>query len=106
MTLRRNGSGLRRRCFNETVGTHRALLRFAGRTAFARERNDCRARISSHHFGTVHFFGRLGGYADLESVMNQKPPLVIIDVSNPAAFSGNGSIIVLEYTSVSIWLKS
>jgi hypothetical protein len=38
--------------------------------------------------------------------MNQKPPLVIIDVSNPAAFSGNGSIIVLEYTSVSIWLKS
>ena len=30
--------------------------------------------------------------------MNQKAPLIIIDVSNPAAFSGKGSIIVLEYT--------
>ena len=29
--------------------------------------------------------------------MNQKAPLIIIDVSNPAAFSGKGSIIVLEY---------
>jgi hypothetical protein len=30
--------------------------------------------------------------------MNQKAPLIIINVSNPAAFSGKGSIIVLEYT--------
>jgi hypothetical protein len=30
--------------------------------------------------------------------MNQKAPLIIITVSNPAAFSGKGSIIVLEYT--------
>jgi len=31
-------------------------------------------------------------------MMNHKAPLIIIDVSNPAAFSGEGSIIVLEYT--------
>lgn len=30
--------------------------------------------------------------------MNQKAPLIIINVSNPAAFLGKGSIIVLEYT--------
>ncbi|MGX1353008.1 hypothetical protein AB7M49_006617 [Bradyrhizobium elkanii] len=30
--------------------------------------------------------------------MNQKHPLIIINVSNPAAFSGKGSLIVLEYT--------
>lgn len=30
--------------------------------------------------------------------MSQKQPLIIINVSNPAAFSGQGSIIVLEYT--------
>lgn len=30
--------------------------------------------------------------------MDQKAPLIIINVSNPAAFSGKGSIIVLEYT--------
>ncbi|MGL3214218.1 hypothetical protein [Bradyrhizobium sp. BR 1433] len=27
-----------------------------------------------------------------------KPPLIILDVSNPAAFSGTDSIIILEYT--------
>ncbi|WP_342712768.1 hypothetical protein AAFG13_17390 [Bradyrhizobium sp. B124] len=31
--------------------------------------------------------------------MIQKPPLIVLDVSNPAAFSGKGSIIVLEYTN-------
>ena len=30
--------------------------------------------------------------------MNQKAPLIIIEVSNRAPFSGRGSIIVLEYT--------
>ena len=30
--------------------------------------------------------------------MDQKAPLIIINVSNPAAFSGKGSIIALEYT--------
>ena len=30
--------------------------------------------------------------------MDQKAPLIIINVSNPAAFSGKGSLIVLEYT--------
>ncbi|MGY4312567.1 hypothetical protein [Bradyrhizobium sp. JR3.5] len=30
--------------------------------------------------------------------MSQKQPLIIINVSNPAAFSGKGSLIVLEYT--------
>ena len=37
--------------------------------------------------------------------MNQKAPLFIIDVSNPAAFSGKGSIIVLEYTDEDAALK-
>jgi hypothetical protein len=37
--------------------------------------------------------------------MNQKAPLIIIDVSNPAAFSGKGSIIVLEYTDEDAALK-
>jgi hypothetical protein len=37
--------------------------------------------------------------------MNQKAPLVIIDVSNPAAFSGKGSIIVLEYVDEDAALK-
>lgn len=32
------------------------------------------------------------------TTMTQKPPLIILNVSNPAAFSGKGSIIVLEYT--------
>jgi len=30
--------------------------------------------------------------------MSQKQPLIIINVSNPAAFSGKGSLTVLEYT--------
>ncbi|MFB9267712.1 hypothetical protein [Bradyrhizobium sp. CCBAU 53421] len=30
--------------------------------------------------------------------MTRKAPLIILNVSNPAAFSGKGSIIVLEYT--------
>lgn len=34
-----------------------------------------------------------------------KAPLIIIDVSNPAAFSGKGSIIVLEYTDEDAALK-
>jgi hypothetical protein len=38
-------------------------------------------------------------------MMNQKAPLIIIDVSNPAAFSGEGSIIVLEYTDEDAALK-
>jgi hypothetical protein len=38
-------------------------------------------------------------------VMNQKAPSIIIDVSNPAAFSGKGSIIVLEYTDEDAALK-
>jgi hypothetical protein len=38
-------------------------------------------------------------------MMNQKAPLIIIDVSNPAAFSGKGSIIVLEYTDEDAALK-
>jgi hypothetical protein len=38
--------------------------------------------------------------------MNQKAPVVIIDVSNPAAFSGKGSIIVLEYTDEDAALKA
>jgi hypothetical protein len=37
--------------------------------------------------------------------MNQKAPLIIIDVSNPASFSGKGSIIVLEYTDEDAALK-
>jgi hypothetical protein len=37
--------------------------------------------------------------------MNQKAPLIIIDVSNPAAFSGKGSIIVLEYRDEDAALK-
>jgi hypothetical protein len=32
------------------------------------------------------------------TTMAHKPPLIILNVSNPAAFSGKGSIIVLEYT--------
>lgn len=38
--------------------------------------------------------------------MNQEAPLIIIDVSNPAAFSGKGSIIVLEYTDEGAALKA
>ena len=38
--------------------------------------------------------------------MDQKTPLIIIDVSNPAAFSGKGSIIVLEYTDEGAALKA
>ena len=30
--------------------------------------------------------------------MMQKAPLIIINVSNPVAFDGKGSIIILEYT--------
>jgi hypothetical protein len=30
--------------------------------------------------------------------MIQRPPLIVISVCNPAAFSGKGSIILLEYT--------
>jgi hypothetical protein len=37
--------------------------------------------------------------------MNQRAPLVIIHVSNPAAFSGKGSIIMLEYTDEDAALK-
>jgi hypothetical protein len=37
--------------------------------------------------------------------MNQKAPVIIIHVSNPAAFSGKGSIIVLEYTDEGAALK-
>ncbi|MCD9112992.1 hypothetical protein [Bradyrhizobium japonicum] len=32
--------------------------------------------------------------------------MIIIDVSNPAAFSGKGSIIVLEYTDEGAALKA
>ncbi|MBR0755624.1 hypothetical protein JQ604_25885 [Bradyrhizobium jicamae] len=32
--------------------------------------------------------------------MSKNPPLIIVTVSNPAAFSGKGSVIVLEYTDV------
>jgi hypothetical protein len=37
--------------------------------------------------------------------MNQKAPVIIIDVSNPAAFSGKGSMIVVEYTDEDAALK-
>jgi hypothetical protein len=37
--------------------------------------------------------------------MNQKAPLIIISVSNPAAFSGKGSIIFLEYIDEDAALK-
>jgi len=72
---------------------------------FAGERNDCRANTSSHHLWAVHFFGRLGVYVDTELVMDQKAPLIIISVSNPTAFSGKGSIIILEYIDVDAALK-
>jgi hypothetical protein len=37
--------------------------------------------------------------------MDQKAPLIIISVSNPTAFSGKGSIIILEYIDVDAALK-
>ncbi|WP_049823938.1 hypothetical protein [Bradyrhizobium sp. WSM2254] len=37
--------------------------------------------------------------------MNQKAPLIIIHVSNPDAFAGKGSIIVLEFTDEDAVLK-
>ncbi|MBR0706278.1 MULTISPECIES: hypothetical protein [Bradyrhizobium] len=37
--------------------------------------------------------------------MSQKQPLIVINVSNPAAFSGQSSIIVLEYTDEDAAMK-
>ena len=37
--------------------------------------------------------------------MDQKAPLIIISVSNPTAFSGKGSIILLEYMDEDAALK-
>jgi hypothetical protein len=37
--------------------------------------------------------------------MDQKAPLIIISVSSPTAFSGKGSIIILEYIDVDAALK-
>jgi len=37
--------------------------------------------------------------------MNQKAPLIIVTVSNPTAFSGEGSIIFLEYVDEDAALK-
>ncbi|MGY3533890.1 MULTISPECIES: hypothetical protein [Bradyrhizobium] len=37
--------------------------------------------------------------------MSQKGPLVIVNVVNPDAFAGKGSIIVLEYASADTAMK-
>ena len=37
--------------------------------------------------------------------MNQKSSFIILDVSNPAAFSRRGGLIVLEFTDVVAALK-
>ena len=37
--------------------------------------------------------------------MTQKEPLIVINVSNPTAFSGRGSLIVLEFSNEKSALK-
>lgn len=69
------------------------------------KRDECRASFPDRHLWAGNFFGRPGVHVGPDSVMNQKVPLTIINVSNPAAFSGKGIIIILEYTDADAAVK-
>jgi hypothetical protein len=71
-----------------------------------RERNDRRAGIPDCYYWAVRFLYRPDFDAAPDAVMNQKAPLIIINVSNPAAFSGKGSVIVLECTDEAAAMKA
>src|SRR3954451_14778653 len=91
--------------FTHPLGTKSSPFALCMPQRFARICNDCRAGVSGRHLWAARLFRRLGLNASPEPAMIQKESLIVINVLNPTAFSGRGSLIVLEFSDEESALK-